>query len=292
MKKLTPLLALLLFGCMPEDKVAEDFTTQEFTSGIEGPAYKDSILYVVNYKEEGTIGQVDANGKCSLYLTLPKGSTGNAIRFNKAGDMYIADYTGHRIWVADTNGDMKACYHSIRMNQPNDIAITDSGVVFATDPNWADSTGNLWRVSPNGGIVLLDSTMGTTNGIEISPDGHKLYVNESVQRKIWVYDLDQEGKLSNKTLFYEFDDFGLDGMKCDIHGNLYVARYGKGTVVVIHPKGLLYEEITLLGKKPTNLTFGGLEGTTVFVTMQEKGSIETFVSDFHGAKIVPVKTMR
>jgi sugar lactone lactonase YvrE len=282
MKKFTPFLALLLFGCMPEDKQSEDFTTQEFTDGIEGPAYKDSMLYVVNYKEQGTIGQVDPKGNCSLYMTLPKGSIGNAIRINAAGDMYIADYTGHRIWVADTLGSMKACYHSIRMNQPNDLAITDSGTVFATDPNWADSTGNLWRVSPSGGIVLLDSTMGTTNGIEISPDGGKLYVNESVQRKIWVYDLDKTGIISNKTLFYEFDDFGLDGMKCDAHGNLYVARYGKGTVVVIHPKGLLYEEIQLLGKKPTNLAFGGPDMTTVYVTMQEKGSIETFEADYPG----------
>ena len=34
------------------------------------------------------------------------------------------------------------------------------------------------------GFVLLEKEMGTTNGIEVSHDGKKLYVNESVQRKI------------------------------------------------------------------------------------------------------------
>ena len=57
--------------------------------------------------------------------------------------------------------------------------------------------------------------MGTTNGIEVSPDETKLYVNESVQKNIWVYDLDSDGNISNKKLFYSFEDYGLDGMRCD-----------------------------------------------------------------------------
>ena len=52
--------------------------------------------------------------------------------------------------------------------------------------------------------------MGTTNGIEVSPDETKLYVNESVQKNIWVYDLDSDGNISNKILFYSFEDYGLD----------------------------------------------------------------------------------
>ena len=47
---------------------------------------------------------------------------------------------------------------------------------------------NLWKVDKTG-FSLLEAEMGTTNGIEVSPDGKKLYVNESVQRNIWSYDL-------------------------------------------------------------------------------------------------------
>ena len=43
--------------------------------------------------------------------------------------------------------------------------------------------------------------MGTTNGVEVSPDEKTLYVNESVQRSVWAYDLDTEGNISNKRLF-------------------------------------------------------------------------------------------
>ena len=62
--------------------------------------------------------------------------------------------------------------------------------------------------------------MGTTNGIEVSPDQKKLYVNESNQLNLLVYDLSSTGEISNKKLLYKFQDGGLDGMRCDENGNL------------------------------------------------------------------------
>jgi sugar lactone lactonase YvrE len=85
--------------------------------------------------------------------------------------------------------------------------------------------------------------MGTTNGIEVSPDEKTLYVNESVQRKVWAYDLSDSGAISNKRLLIEFPDFGFDGMKCDKAGNLYAARYGKGVIVVLSPDGKIIREL-------------------------------------------------
>ena len=117
---------------------------------------------------------------------------------------------------------------------------------------------------------------GHDNGIEVSPDEKTLYVNESVQRSVWAFDLDTLGNISNKKLFYQFDDFGMDGMRCDIEGNLYITRYGKGTVAKLSPEGKLLLEIQMKGKKPSNITFGGKDGKTAFVTLQDRGYIETF----------------
>jgi len=103
-----------------------------------------------------------------------------------------------------------------------------------------------------------------------------LYVNESVQRKVWAYDLSGDGAISNKRLLIEFQDFGMDGMRCDVDGNLYIARHGKGTVAKVSPKGELLKEIPLMGKKPSNIAFGGPDGKTAYVTLQDHGNIETF----------------
>ena len=263
-----------------------------FTNGVEGPAVDtQGVLYAVNYQQQGTIGKVLGKDNVETLVTLKDDSIGNGIRFDRKGNMYIADYVNHnvlKIAVKDLaqGGEIadkvKVFAHNAKMNQPNDLAITDNGILFASDPNWQTSTGNLWRISQQGEISLLEANMGTTNGVEVSPDNNTLYVNESVQRKVWRYDLDIQGNVSNKQLFIEFDDFGLDGMRTDKAGNLYIARYGAGVIAVVSPKGKLLREIKLKGQFPTNVAFGGKDGKTVFVTMQKRGAIETFNVDFAG----------
>src|SRR6185295_2040111 len=219
---------------------------------------KDGNLFVVNFQKEGTIGIIRPGHAPELFVTLPDGSTGNGIRFNQIGEMLVADYTGHNILKINTATKTISVFaHEATMNQPNDIAITSSGIIFASDPNWKDSTGNLWRIDQDGKVTLLEKNMGTTNGVEVSPDQKHLYVNESVQRNVWVYYLDERGNISGKKLFYHFNDFGMDGMRCDKKGNLYIARYGKGIVSMLSKRGKLLREIALKGSKPTNVTFGG-----------------------------------
>lgn len=249
-----------------------------FPSGIEGPAVDArGVLYAVNFERPGTIGQVDFDGQASLFATLPEGSTGNGIRFNSKGDMLIADYTKHNILKVDMGTKQISVFaHNDEMNQPNDIAIADNDILFASDPDWKNSKGQIWRIDGNGDFTLLEKDMGTTNGIEVSPDNKTLYVNESVQRNVWAYDLSPEGEISNKRLLIKFDDFGMDGMRMDIKGNLYIARYGKGTVVKISPQGKILQEVRLAGKSPSNIAFGGKDGKTVFVTLQDNGNIESF----------------
>lgn len=255
-----------------------------FTSGAEGPAVdKDGTLYAVNYSREGTIGKVTPDGQGSLFIELPSGSIGNGIRFSGNGDMLIADYTNHNILKVDMSTKQLSVFaHEPSMNQPNDVAIDDKDRIYASDPNWKAGTGRTWRIDPDGKVKLLEDNMGTTNGIEVSPDNKLLYVNESVQRKVWAYDLTPAGEISNKRLLIDFPDFGMDGMRCDTQGNLYITRHGKGTVVKVSPSGKILQEVTLTGKKPSNIAFGGKDGRTAYVTLQDQGNIEMFRVDEPG----------
>ena len=181
-----------------------------FTAGIEGPACdRAGNLYAVNYARQGTIGKVTSAGACSVFIELPNGSVGNGIRFNRAGDtMFIADYTNHNILRVDMATRALSVYaHEPRANQPNDIAIGANGIIYASDPNWSDETGQIWRVGRDGTFVLLEGGMGTTNGIEVSADERTLYVNETVQRRVWAYDLSAHGEITNKRLLITFPDF-------------------------------------------------------------------------------------
>jgi sugar lactone lactonase YvrE len=252
--------------------------TNTFTGGIEGPACDMAgNIFAVNFKAQHTIGRTTPAGKSEVFVTLPGASIGNGIRFDPSGKMYVADYTGHNVLRIDpATKKIEVFAHEPRMNQPNDLAIAPDGTLFASDPNWKEKTGQLWRIDTDGKVTRLAEKMGTTNGIEVSPDGKKLYVNESVQRNVWVFDIQPDGSLANKTLLKKFPDFGFDGMRCDIDGNLYIARYGKGTVVVLSPAGKILREIDVLGAKPSNLCFGGPDGRTVYVTEVEHRRLVQF----------------
>ena len=267
---------------LSQQYIARIFTSEnQFTSGVEGPAVdKSGILYAVNFDHQGTIGQVTSKGIASLFVELPEGSIGNGIRFNSRGDMFIADYKKHNILKVDmATKKISVFAHESDMTQPNDIAIDGKDRIYASDPNFKANKGRIWRIE-EGKVTLLDSLAGATNGIEVSPGDDILYVNASP--KVWIYDLSPEGEIGNKRLLIEFPDFVMDGMRCDVDGNLYITRFGKGTVVKVSPEGKVLEEVKLAGKRPTNVAFGGEDGCTVYVTLQDKGNIEYFRVDAPG----------
>lgn len=278
------LFTFLQASCQQSFVVTDHTAENVFTSGIEGPAFDDKgNLYVVNYEREGTIGVVSPDGSARLFINLPEGSTANGIKFDSKGNMYLADYTGHNVLKVDMQSKAVSTYvHDDRFNQPNDIIVNSKDQFFASDPNWKAGTGKLWRIDAGGKAVLLAEGMGTTNGIALSPDERTLYVNESAQRKIWAFDVDDAGNISNKKLFAEFPDFGFDGMACDSKGNLYVTRHGKGTIAILSPDGKVTREVQLKGKRCSNLVFGGKNGKTVYVTMQDRKGIEKFQADHPG----------
>ena len=278
----------IIFSAFAQTQSKKFSTEGEFTNNCEGPAVdNEGNVYAVNFARDGTVAIMNKKGKSGFFLTLPKGSTGNGIRFGDKNTFYIADFTGHNILKVDLiTKDISVFANEPKMNQPNDLAITATGHIFCSDPNWKDNTGQIWHVTPDGKINLAAENMGTTNGIDVSPDEKTLYVNESVQRKVWAYNLSPDGAISNKRLLIEFPDFGMDGMRCDADGNLYIARHGKGTIAKVSPAGKLLQEITLAGKKPSNVAFGGKDGRTVYVTLQDNGNIESFRVDTPGREFL------
>jgi len=255
-----------------------------FTGEIEGPAVdREGNVYAVSFARKPTIGRITPEGKGEVFVEMPEGSLGNGIRFDKKGMMFVADYTGHGILRVDPKTRKVTVFaHEPTMNQPNDIAISKDGTLWASDPNWAKSTGQVWRIDKNGKVTKVASDMGTTNGIDVSPDGKTLYVNETVQRNVWAFTIGRDGSLSGKRLLIQFPDFGMDGMRVDVDGNLYITRHGKGTVAVVSPEGKLLKEIDVLGKQPTNICFGGVDGKTAYVTEVEHGRLVQFRTDRPG----------
>jgi sugar lactone lactonase YvrE len=249
-----------------------------FLPDLEGPACDAAgNIYAVNGQWLQTIFKATPQGATEVFVTLPGGSVGNGIRFDRAGTMFVADYTEHNVLRVDMKTRAVTVFaHEDRMNQPNDLAIAPDGTLYASDPNWDDGTGQIWSIDRQGRVRRLAERTGTANGIEVSPDGRTLYVNESLQRNVWALTIAPDGSLTDKRLLKQFPDGSLDGMRCDVDGNLYVARPEKGAVVKLSPRGEILREIDVLGARPSNLCFGGPDGCTVYVTEVEHQRLVQF----------------
>ena len=145
------------------------FTAENtFTAEVEGPAVDaDGFLYAVSFDYKETIGRISPDGDGQIFLEMDENSLANGIRFSSNEDMFIADYLGHNI-LKYSNGELTVFAHDENMNQPNDLAIMDNDILFASDPNWDESTGKLWRITTDGIATCIEENMGTTNGIEVS----------------------------------------------------------------------------------------------------------------------------
>src|SRR5262249_15750857 len=227
------------------------------------------------------------------------GSRGNGLRIDRDGRIYVADFKQHNVLVIDPPAAgqppvAKVLFHSDRFNQPNDLALGNDGTLYASDPNFAGRTGQIWRIARGAegtvsGQVMTHQRpggkMGVTNGIDLSPDGKTLYVSESPTREVWSYRIDGTN-LADAQRVMKFDGpLGpeLDGLRTDIDGRIYVTRPGSKSIAVIDPATkTVVRNIATLGKTPSNLTFGGPDGRTVFVTQVDGRFIETFRVDRPG----------
>ncbi|KAF0813758.1 Gluconolactonase [Andreprevotia sp. IGB-42] len=271
-------LTHVAFAQQAKPVLSRVLTPAVFTTGIEGPAVDDAgNLYVVNFDHDGSIGQLTPGASApTLLVDLPAGSISSGMRFDGRGNLYATDHVGHNVYKINLATRAVSIHASNpAMNQPNDLALMKNGVLFASDPHWGSRSGKLWRIDTDGSSTLLAENMGTTNGIEVSPDNKTLYVNESMQRTIWRFAIDAAGNISGKTRFKDFADGGLDGMRVHPDGNLYVTRYGKGSVVVLSPAGAVVREIALHGNKPTNIAFSP-DYRQAYVTLQDKRWVEVF----------------
>jgi sugar lactone lactonase YvrE len=287
------LLALVTAPTLAAPKLfesAQRTPSGEYTFGIEGPAVdRDGNLFVVNLGKPGTIGRLAPEATASEpFAELPEGSIGNAIRIDAQGTMFIADYKKHTIFAIEKDSTTpRALFHSEQMSQPNDITLSHDGSIYASDPNWKARAGRIWRIakaadgSMHGTVMTAPRAMGTTNGIDLSPDGRMLYVGESNSGEIWSYTVDGNS-LGNAKLIKSFEPNTIDGLRTDISGRLLIARILKGTIAMMTPDGVVRREITLTAKQPTNLAFGGSDGKTVFVSQRQGGFIESFRTDVEG----------
>jgi D-xylonolactonase len=134
-----------------------------------------------------------------------------------------------------------------------------------------EATGKLYRFDGSH-IARADDGYIITNGPAASPDGQTLYHTDTLDKRIYAFDLDVDGKLSNKRQFTTIDAGGYpDGMAVDAEGCVWVATFGGWRIDRFDAQGRKVGEVRFPCANITKLAFGGEDLRTVYATSARKG---------------------
>ena len=173
-------------------------------------------------------------------------------------------------------------FEGYELNSPNDVVVKSDGAIYFSDPWYGRMPvygverprqlgfQGVYRVPPGGGapeLMVERHMFDQPNGLCFSPDEQRLYINDTVQALVRVFDLSTYGSLMNGRVFasgiVSEREPGLpDGMKCDSRGNVWCT--GPGGVWVYAPSGELIGKVRV-PEMVANLAWGGPDFQTLYM---------------------------
>jgi len=241
----------------------------------EGPMWDAAGFLYVSDETINKIFRVYPNGRKQEVIALgdPDGNT-----FDRQHRLIDCASVLRAIIAVTPDGKYKILadhYDGKKFNSPNDVIVGPDGALYFTDPTLDLVAGEkqeipfqgVYRLDDKGNVRLLTKDLTQPNGLAFSPDGKHFYIDDSEQRNIRVYDVAQDGTLSNGRIFGEEPgakhDGVPDGIKVDKNGNLFVT--GPKGVWVWDAQGNHLGTIAL-PEQPANLTWGGMDYRTLYIT--------------------------
>jgi sugar lactone lactonase YvrE len=158
-------------------------------------------------------------------------------------------------------------------NRFNDGHVDAQGLLWfgSMDDSEQAATGALYRFDGEN-VRQMDDGYIITNGPAVSHDGRTLYHTDTLDKRIYAFDLAADGSLSNKRRFVEITDGGYpDGMAVDAAGHLWVCTFGGWRIDRFDPSGRKVGEVRFPCSNITKLAFGGNDLRTVYATTARKG---------------------
>lgn len=246
------------------EKLAGDFV---FT---EGPAVDaDGNVYFTDIPENKIYVWTTENE-----LETFKENTGgaNGLYFDQDGNLLLCEGQKGRILSIAPDGtesQVATEYMGKRFNQPNDIWADGKGGAYFTDPKYSNDlelpqeSMQVYHVnSKRDKVRRVTEDLVKPNGLIGTPDGKTLYITDPGAGKTYKYSIENDGALSDKSLFV---DVSGDGMTIDKEGNIYLTTDGKKAIDVFSTEGELIASVSI-PEQPANVCFGGKDMNDLYIT--------------------------
>jgi sugar lactone lactonase YvrE len=231
---------------------------------LEGPCLDEQgRLCFSDMRPPGTVYRLEPDG--SVMKLADREHVGGLVPHADGGLLA----SGHTVAVLRDDGTERTILEPVDGWGFNDLATDAAGNVFVgmhgerPTGSAPTVTASLWRVGPGGEATRCYDGVQLTNGLGVSPDGARLYHNDTHPRTVWVSDLDEQGLPVDRRV-HAVVAGAPDGMAIDESGCVWVALVDSGRILRLTPDG---EQDLVLEAPRTwvaSLCFGGADGRSLF----------------------------
>lgn len=273
---LLPLLYSLIYAQSPviADGAELKLVSDRF-SFTEGPAADTEGNIYFTDQPNNDIWVYTTDGELELFMD--EAGRANGLFVAQNGNILACADEKSELWSITMDKEVTVLvdgFEGKRLNGPNDLWQDPKGGIYFTDPYyqreyWERTEKEIeeervYYLTPDHeNLMIVADDLVQPNGIIGTPDGKTLYVADIGDGKTYSYSILDDGSLSNRTLF---TDMGSDGITMDESGNLYLTGNG---VTIFNNKGEKFEHIPVPANWTANITFGGADFKTLFITASE-----------------------
>ena len=234
----------------------------------EGPRWHNGRLWYSDFHQK-TVYSVDLNGERNVEFTLDDQPSG--LGWMPDGSMLVVSMINRQVLRVSSDGvSVHADLSELATWHCNDMVVSSSGHAYVGNFGFdLDSRAEFCKtvmvhVTPEGDASVGADGLSFPNGSVITPDEKTLIVGETLGGCYTSFSINEDGSLSDPSLWAEVPGMFPDGCTMDAEETIWFADASTPRVVRVAKGGKILDEVET-PQVPFACILGGEDGKTLFI---------------------------
>ncbi len=241
---------------------------------LEGPRWRDGWLWVSDLVDR-KVYRISLEGTVEFVVDVPGRPSG--LGFLPDDTPLVVSMRDRKLYrIRKAELELHADLSTLTVDELNDMVVDEMGRAyvgcygFETPVTGRRREGSLLLVEPTGTAKTVQTGLEFPNGCLIFSDGRRLVLAETFGRRLTAFDITDDGRLGERSLFADLGKICPDGICQDTEGGVWVAAAERPEFVRVLEGGRVTHRIRTPGRQAVACQLGGPDGQILFCLTAEE----------------------